>query len=423
MRSLAFSLLCSIVASASLAQDSRGLEDLFSPGFLVEDRNGDGLADFVRAGLALGESPSPGVIAAASDVAARLGFETMAMDLPLAGTAGGPVIEFRGAVGTLRAGEGGVTLEPGRVVVSGADDEGLRAAAAALAGRMPHLWDPEGPTLGTVLADVSSRLGFTPRSARAEEMRFTREGVALLKLVIEVSAEELERAREALTGVLSYEHVEVVAARLVAGSRSVEIGISTKPAPIVGAPSPPRPGAAAKHDLDLSNLYTPEGLLGDSDQNLIADRLDAVLSPGERHPATMDLAARLGLEGAGISIPIVKLPSEIESPEDEPTLILVGEHPLLPVGTVALDEGVGSIRVIPRAFGEKPALAIQGGDEAGVARALDQLASPGEPARTRPISASSRSKWSCPSPTRRSASSARFCLRWTPFTRMSISPL
>jgi Zinc carboxypeptidase len=205
-------------------------------------------------------------------------------------------------------------------------------------------------------------------------MRFTREGVALLKLAIEVSAEELERAREALTGVLSYEHVEVVAARLVAGSRSVEIGISTRSAPIVGAPSPPRPGAAAKHDLDLSNLYTPEGLLGDSDQNLIADRLDAVLSPGGRHPATMELAARLGLEGAGISIPIVKLPSEIESPEDEPTLILVGEHPLLPVGTVALDEGVGSIRVIPRAFGEKPALAIQGGDEAGVARALDQLA-------------------------------------------------
>ena len=56
---------------------ARGLEDLFSQG-LLEDRNGDGLTDFVNARLVLGESPSPAVVAAASDVAARLGFETVA---------------------------------------------------------------------------------------------------------------------------------------------------------------------------------------------------------------------------------------------------------------------------------------------------------------------------------------------------------
>jgi len=363
-----------MVASAALAQERPGLEDLFSPGFLVEDRNGDGLADFVNARLVLGESPSPAVVAAASDVAARLGFETMAMDLPLGENAAGPVIEFRRAGGSLRTGEGRVTIEPGRVVVSGADDEGLRAAAATFASRMPHLWDPEGPTLETVLADVGSRLGFTPRSARAEEMRVSRDGASLLKLEVELSSqEELDRARISLTRTLSYEHVEVVAVRLIAGSRSVEIEVSTRPAAAAATPSPPRPGAEAKHDLDLSNLYTPEGLLGDSDQNLIADRIDAVLSPGGSHRGMVDLAARLGLEAAGISIPIAKLPSEIDSPDDEPTLVLIGEHPLLPA-KIELEPGVGSIRVIPRAFGEKPALAIEGGDEAGVARALDQVA-------------------------------------------------
>ena len=54
---------------------ARGLGDLFSPGFLVEDSNGDGLADFVSAGIVLGEAPSPAAIAAASDVAARLEFQ------------------------------------------------------------------------------------------------------------------------------------------------------------------------------------------------------------------------------------------------------------------------------------------------------------------------------------------------------------
>ncbi len=69
-----------MAASASRAQEARGLEDLFSRGLLGEDRNGDGLTDFVSARLVLGESPFPADVAAASDVAARLGFETMAME-------------------------------------------------------------------------------------------------------------------------------------------------------------------------------------------------------------------------------------------------------------------------------------------------------------------------------------------------------
>jgi len=374
MRLLTLSLLSWMTASLAMAQDRRGLEDLFSPGFLIEDRNGDGFADFVPARIDLGDSPSLAAVAAAADVAARLGFETMAMDLPLPESAAGPVIELRRAAGSLAAGEGRIAIESGRVVLSGADDEGLRAAAAAFAGRLPHLWDPEGPTFDTVVSDLGSRLGFAPRSVRVEEVRATRERLSHLRLEVELSsAEELDRARRTLPGTLSYAHVAAVSARLVAGSRSAEIPISARPAVTVAKPSPPRPGAGPKHDLDLSNLYTPEGLLGDSDQNLIADRIDAVLSPGSSHPGTVDLAARLGLEAAGISIPIVKLPSEIENAEEEPTLVLIGEHPLSPAGA-KLDAGVGTIRVIPRAFGEKPALRISGGDDAGLARALDQVA-------------------------------------------------
>jgi len=77
MRPLVLPFVSWMAASAALAQEPPGLEDLFSRGFLLEDRNGDGLTDFVNAWLVLGEAPSPAVVAAASDVAAQLGFETM----------------------------------------------------------------------------------------------------------------------------------------------------------------------------------------------------------------------------------------------------------------------------------------------------------------------------------------------------------
>ena len=42
------------------------------PGYMLEDRNGDGVIDFVNVELVLGADPSPFVVAAASDIATRL---------------------------------------------------------------------------------------------------------------------------------------------------------------------------------------------------------------------------------------------------------------------------------------------------------------------------------------------------------------
>ena len=59
------------------------LSEFFKPGVVFQDRNGDGAIDFVRARIALPPQPSADELAAAANVAARLGFETSAMDLPL----------------------------------------------------------------------------------------------------------------------------------------------------------------------------------------------------------------------------------------------------------------------------------------------------------------------------------------------------
>ena len=112
------------------------------------------MPDLVSASLVLGDAPSTAEVAAAAEIAARLGFETMALDLPLArGTQGGiPVVVGRSGLAaavqagasspvdpaSLDDGEGMVATSTvdGRtwVFVLGGDDEGLLAAARLLAG-------------------------------------------------------------------------------------------------------------------------------------------------------------------------------------------------------------------------------------------------------------------------------------------------
>src|SRR5262245_23888660 len=52
-------------------------------GPLVQERNGDAVPDFVDGAIVRGESPSNAEVVAAANVAARLGLETTAMNLPL----------------------------------------------------------------------------------------------------------------------------------------------------------------------------------------------------------------------------------------------------------------------------------------------------------------------------------------------------
>ena len=60
------------------------LSELFKPGVIFQDTNGDGAIDFVDARLVLPDQPDAAELAAASNIAARLGFETSAMNIPVA---------------------------------------------------------------------------------------------------------------------------------------------------------------------------------------------------------------------------------------------------------------------------------------------------------------------------------------------------
>ncbi len=401
------------------------LSDFFKPGVVFQDRNGDGVVDFVNAQVVLPENPSAGELSAAADVAARLGFETTAMDLPVVrarpgsdGTPAAPqvfigrrALDGSGVTtaalggGTLRAGEGlvaavAVSDRPALALLG--DDDGLEAAAVMLAGHLPYVWDQKGPDISKPAEDAKEFLsgkGMHPASSVTTAVAVRRGGDGIERALVDLQMNEpgdVVKAHVALSQVkatgqrnpnraLSFAHIRSLALSVhAAGAATVTVDLpraaSPEPAP---APPPGRRPGGPKENLDLSTFFTIDGALTDSDNNLIPDRVDVVLSPdGGGTGAIVDLAARLGLESTGIAVPIARPASAVRAPDGEPVLVLIGvSHPivdrLIKDGKwerPPLQPGEGLIQIVKKAFGEKSAVIVTGGDAAGVDRAVRQLA-------------------------------------------------
>ena len=422
MKNFLLLLVLSLVCATHVAAESTAvlhLANLFEPGVILKDRNGDEVIDFVDARIVIGEQATAADIASAADVAARLGFETTALDLfgP-----GGDLPIVIGTAGMLREGIPDdaidlTSLAPGEgtvrivasgdgpaVVIAGRDNRGTRAAAQMFAGRLPFVWDHQGTTLAGLVKDFEKFLSerkIDVQSVRVPSIRVVSgkmpgalEGIEVIVLEIVLGADEnllsaeaalrdLEevRVRDSNSSSLSYAGVRRVLVRLSSPTMSIAVDVFGDES-VESGPRGRRPGSGVKDRLDLSNLFKIDGLLGDANDDLIPDRVDAVLvATGTGIEGVVDLAARIGLEATGISIPIAYPPSEIENPASAPTLVLIGNnHPLID-GLVSdqkftqpdFEPGEGLIHVVRKAYGEKSALIITGADASGTARAIQQV--------------------------------------------------
>lgn len=429
--------LCAILpaaAAAPLEAQEADLARLFDLGALVLDTNGDSVPDRVDASLVLGATPSLAELSAAAEITGRLGFETMALDLPVrrGATAGHVIVVGRGGLSaqgvpptpvdptSLDSGEGAVSLEIVDDVrwlyVVGGDDEGLLAAARLFAGVLPHTRTLSTGDLDDVRNDLTDALtaaaldGATVRIHQARA-RAHQDGVS--RLVVDIAGVDASAAADALdwlttvegtpdgadeegeeeteeesadgdegepdaalNGVLDYPGLASVEVRISGGPvlRLPGRAAPDRPGPISG-----RPGSGGKDDMDLSNVYSGDGLLGGGP---IPDRIDAMLVPGgDGNDALPELAARLGVESTGLIVPLTAPAPSVESPASRPTMVLTGagnEHTASLVEReridLALPPGTGLIEFVPDAFGSKPALVVSGADEEGAARALEQLA-------------------------------------------------
>ncbi len=424
------------------AQEAPDLPALYELGRLLVDRNGDGVPDGVNASLVLGSTPSPAEVAAGAEIAGRLGFETMAMDLPVARAVEGSAIAI--VVGrsglsaaalpspgvdpaSLDAGEGVVAVREsgGRtwVLVQGGDDAGLLAAARLFAGVLPHTRTLSAPHLDRVreeLTGVLRQSGIEDATVRLSQARARAGSDGIERLVADVVVEpaSVADAAAALRALDTASVAPPAAADTIAagapaapadsataaadstsspergpplahpGLGSVEVRIAGgsvlrlagRADPDEPGPVAARPGSGAKDGLDLSNLYTSAGLLGGDP---FPSRIDALLVAGDSGVDRLpDLAGRLGLEAIGLTVPLVDLAASVRRPASQPTMVLAGrDNPLttqladsgrVDLGSLAAGEGL--IELVPKAFGDKPALVVTGADSPGSARALEQVA-------------------------------------------------
>jgi hypothetical protein len=407
------------------APAAAALSAFFEPGVVFQDRNGDGAVDYVDARIQLPNQPSASEVAAAADVAARLGYETSAMDLPVLDAAAqdskaakptilvgarslagkGISLDAVGAAG-LKAGEGAVaafTLDgKPSVAIAGSDDAGLEAAAVMLAGHLPYVWDQKGPLVQKIGDEVRAFLsgkGVAPSAVIVPAVVVRQHADSVERVVVDAqmaNGGDVIKAQVALNQLkaagagdpnraLSWSQAASVRVRLRAAGAAATVDVPRVAAATQTPTAPPgrRPGGGAKENFDLSSFYSIDGALADTDNNLIPDRVDVELSAdGDGTAGVVDIAARLGLESTGILEPIARTPASISSPDGEPVLVLIGtKHPLVEElvkngkwQRPELEPGEGLIQLVRKAFGEKSALVVTGGDAAGVRRAVDQLA-------------------------------------------------
>ncbi len=408
-------------SGASLA----GLEDVFAPGVFLEDRNGDGLVDFINARIVLPADPAPEEVAAAANIAARLGFESSAftpglgvLDVDITpGPETAPLflvgrsnrwvgeLEEQGRIELdgLTAGQGlfAIVSSPfggaDAVVVAGADPAGTLYAANSTSARLPYLWQLRSDTISSVMDDVEEFLG---------ESRVDVDGVRATEAVYEAGREQVSRlvmtldvadpgnAAEVLDELAADHRVGQArftdrrAVRLsYYGAGALDFQLPDGNGVVVDRFGPPyksrfpeNPWQPKAAPLNLTKLYTTDGLLGDSrGDDMIPDESETVIVIGSGAGPVLgavDLAARIGLETTGLTLPIAFVDREIEDPSVLPNPVLIGPGDLaasLPAGT-ALEPGEGVVEIVPGAFGDSPAVRVLGGDAAGLDAAAAYLA-------------------------------------------------
>ena len=415
------------------------------PHAAVRDTNGDRLNDAVAARVIVPGVPSADDVEAAANIAARLGYETTALTLPLVerdfevkspadialpilvGRQNAFVQKLveRGAIGlkSLQPGQGLVVLVPSPlggpagIVVAGGDDAGTLAAGVELAARLPRLWNMTGVTLGgveqQVVAFLASR-GVAGATARVDTLVVDaeRRGIASVGVRAVVAPGLVTRAVAALNDLdaahrrgqaeraLDFAEAAATTVQIVSdgtkrGEGSVRrsgMNARTLTPPVDPDEFAPEPNAAGVIEprlapakpFDLTDTYSIEGWYGDAYQDLIPDRTDTSLIVGDAVDSlgAAHIAARLGLETTGITLPITKRDDKVKEPGNEPSPILVGRNnalvrQLIKIGKTRLDDlqpGEGEVHVVPRAFGNATATVVAGADPAGTLAASRYLA-------------------------------------------------
>jgi hypothetical protein len=230
LSALAVAAVLVTAAPSPSAQNVNGaspdLTSLFGPRGVVRDTNADGINDAVAARIIVPSAPSREDSLAAANLAARLGFETTSMSLPLVisdravtqpASIELPIVIGRSNSIVAKLTAAGAldlqSLSPGQgliaavrsplgggdgLVIVGADDKGTLAAATHVASRLPRMWNMSGVTLAGLADQVTRALrgkGLDARSATVAAIVVDTERRGLANATVRVSVPAAQSAR------------------------------------------------------------------------------------------------------------------------------------------------------------------------------------------------------------------------------------
>jgi hypothetical protein len=414
------------VPKASTPNDKESfLENPYHLGSLLQDTNADGIPDAVCGHIIVSAIPSAAENAAAANLAARIGYESSALTLPIVvqgqpkpvtGCTGdakniwvgagslpaASAASVRPILSSLGLGEGAIVAVDGGVAVIAPDPVGLLAAGDAYAARSPYLWTIPGDK--TLLLAKNINDAFTAAKQNIS--------VELTALIFSQAAPGVRRAVLQLKGSTDAMAVQKLLRPeegtpvSLSSAREVEIMLGDTPLTLTNSNANVRPGALPAmpdtsggdtRSLDLARLYTIKGLLTGSAKKPIPSGTAAKLyvPAGVRGVAMANLAARMGLETVGITLPIAfpdsgLTPSQVQSASVSVDGSPAADHlkdilsaksntdldKLTPgsyktaTNVSALAAGEGELRVVEHGFGKADAILVRG-DDAGASAALN----------------------------------------------------
>jgi hypothetical protein len=411
------------------------IENVFQMGLIVQDTNGDHISDVVCGHVIVPKSPSAAENTVAANLAARLGYETSALTLPVVvptaaqmgkscptekvnlwvGREALPSSATTVAdkkLGQLQIGEGGVFSIPGGLLIAGSDPVGLIAAGDAYSARAPYQWSVEGDKLQGIAKTINARFEAQKVAATVELVAVTYQSgqPGIRRAVLQVTGTaDVAAVRKALEVGEGESPLHTITARevelrmadgtpLLLGGGGMRGNVGPQgTAPAAGAGG--GDASTAPRLLDLHELYGIHGLLTGNQRNLVPESVSSKLYVPSGIPgiAMANLAARLGLETIGITLPIAQPASGTSPVQVQSAAIISGDGPLAEhvedllgaPGSTPMDKivsgqfakkeaaelpqltsGEGELHVVDRAFGMHPALLIRG-DAEGSAAALN----------------------------------------------------
>jgi hypothetical protein len=409
------------VAGPSAAQTPAvELDALDGPSPFLTDTNGDGLADDVPGRIVLPDAATTAEATAAANIAARLGYETVAADLDpirrrseLPTPIEQPVILVGAGAGEpgtdsenenrLGPGEGRIaaiapdtTYTAGALRIVGGDGSGLLAAANYASGRLPSLWTLEGTTVEDATGSVREALseeGVSVRGVRVRHVTVGRDrpGVHALGLSVDVADEEAAKtvrsvldAEEGTTEghPLHLPNVHTVVTKIAHPGGTLTLRV--RPETEWNPESVSDAERSVERTPELHELYSLDGLYDDTNHDFVPDDVvGAVSYAGSAAVAPVSaLAMHIGLETAGARWPLVRPAGASDQPEEHGLPVLVGvDHPVVDalradgaIPGAKPDAGEGLLQLVENGPEEDPAFVLSGGDAEGLARVADYTA-------------------------------------------------